>query len=266
MGRNSGSPGMRLCAAVLVLLILLSACSARKVVVAPYQPKTMYKPAIVAARAEKMGYSIQVGAFRNVNNAARLTKKLEAQGLDAFYFAHSSGFYKVRFGNHPTLARATAEARQLKDKGIVEVFYVVKPGEYAVARGMSRAGATVRDDIVDTAHDFVGLPYLWGSSELNAPLDCSGLVMAVYQLNGLNVPRTSAQQYDTGAPVGMEDLEKGDLVFFSTTSSGRISHVGIYVGDGRFIHAPGRGKTICADSLSNAYYRDRFYGARSYLR
>lgn len=266
MGRNRRSTGVWISAAILVSLLLLSGCPAHKSAVAPYQPKPLFKPKAVAAVAEKMGFSIQVGAFKNVNNAARLTKNLEKQGLDAFYFAHSSGFYKVRFGNYPTLSGAAAEARHLRDKGIIEVYYVVKPGDYAVARGKPGNGLNVRDDIVDTAHDFIGLPYLWGSCELNAPLDCSGLVMAVYQLNGLNVPRTSAEQYDSGAPVDMDELDKGDLVFFATSSSGRVSHVGIYIGDGKFIHAPGRGKTICADSLSSTYYRERFYGARTYLR
>ncbi|MGD0211339.1 MAG: NlpC/P60 family protein [Desulfomonilia bacterium] len=213
-----------------------------------------------------MGYSIQVGAFSQVDNAARLTKKLEKQGLDAFYFAHSSGLYKVRFGNYASQGNALGEARRLQQLGIIDVFYVVKPGEYAIARGRHEGEGTVRDELVDTAQSFIGLPYQWGSCSLNAPLDCSGLVMAVYQLNGLNVPRTSEEQYKSGMPVTKDQLEKGDLVFFATSSSGRVSHVGIYIGDDKFIHAPGTGKTICADSLTSSYYRDRFYGACTYLR
>lgn len=213
-----------------------------------------------------MGYSIQVGAFSQVDNAARLTKKLEKQGLDAFYFAHSSGLYKVRFGNYASQGNAFGEARRLQQLGIIDVFYIVKPGEYAIARGRHEGGGTVRDELVDTAQSFIGLPYQWGSCSLNAPLDCSGLVMAVYQLNGLNVPRTSEEQYKSGMPVAKDRLEKGDLVFFATSCSGRISHVGIYIGDDKFIHAPGTGKTICADSLTSSYYRDRFYGACTYLR
>lgn len=249
----------------LVVFLSIHACAYRKATVAPYQPRPLFKPRVMV-EAQKMGYSIQVGAFQRVDYAARLTRKLEARGIEAFYFAHSSGLYKVRFGDYPTLQAALGEARRLKDAGIIEEFYVVKPGEYAVARGRPREGISVRDDIVDTARQFIGLPYLWGSSDLEAPLDCSGLVMAVYRLNGLNVPRSSEEQYENGTPVGMDELDKGDLVFFSTSGNGRVSHVGIYVGDGKFIHAPGRGKTICADSLSSAYYRDRFYGARTYLR
>lgn len=265
MGRGRGSTGIRIMAAVLAILVLLSGCSARKSIIAPYQSRPLIKSRTVAP-VQKMGYAIQVGAFLEVDNAARLTRKLEDQGIDAFYFHHASGFYKVRFGNFASLAGATDEARRLKGLGIIEVFFIVKPGEYGQALGRTRSGLSLRDDIVDTAHGFIGLPYLWGSSELNAPLDCSGLVLAVYQLNGLDVPRTSSEQYAAGEKLCREDLEKGDLVFFATSGSGRISHVGIYIGDGKFIHAPGRGKTICADFLSSAYYSERFYGACSYLR
>ena len=265
MGRIVLRTGILAVPVVLVLALLLSACAAHKAVIPPYQTRIKAKPRIYAA-PQKMGYSIQVGAFAQVDNAARLTKKLEKQGLDAFYFAHSSGLFKVRFGNYASQGMALAEARKLQQAGAIDVFYVVKPGEYAVARGRPSAGGSVRDEIVDTAQTFIGLPYQWGSCSLNAPLDCSGLVMAVYQLNGLNVPRTSEEQYNTGMPVTKDQLEKGDLVFFATSSSGRVSHVGIYIGDDRFIHAPGTGKTICAESLSSAYYRERFYGACTYLR
>jgi len=268
-GRMAVTPSSCKRALVLFLVVVVSGsivgCACRKASVAPYQPKPAFRPRAVV-EAQKMGYSIQVGAFRRVDFAARLTRKLETRGIDAFYFTHPSGFFKVRFGDYATLGEALGEARRLKDMGVIEEYYVVKPGEYAAARGKPRAGASARDDIVETAFEFVGLPYLWGSCELEAPLDCSGLVMAVYRLNGLNVPRTSEQQYDNGSPVDMNELDKGDLVFFATSGNGRVSHVGIYVGDGKFIHAPGRGKTICADSLSNSYYRERFYGARTYLR
>lgn len=226
------------------------------------QPKQAPQP----VQAEKMGYTIQVGAFSRVDNAARLTKKLESQGLEAFYFAHSSGLYKVRFGNYTSLRTAFAEANRLRGQGVIDVYYVVKPGEYAVARGRTSGKGSIREEIVDTAETFIGIPYQWGGCSPDSALDCSGLVLAVYQLNGLNVPRTSEDQYRSGRQVMADELEKGDLVFFSTSSNGRVSHVGIYIGDDKFIHAPGRGKTICSEKLSTSYYRDRFYGACSYLR
>ncbi len=96
--------------------------------------------------------------------------------------------------------------------------------------------------------------------------DCSGLTMAVYQLNGLSLPRSSREQYKTGASVKKSRLLKGDLVFFATSRGRKISHVGIYVGHNKFIHAPGYNKYIRTESLSNTYFIKRYVGARTYLK
>jgi cell wall-associated NlpC family hydrolase len=213
-----------------------------------------------------MGYSIQVGAFARVDNAARLTKSLETKGIEAFYFTHSSGLYKVRFGNYPSWKEAAAVAGQLRSSGIIEVYYIVSPGEYVQAKGGTPGAHSLRDEIVATARSFIGLPYQWCDASTNAVLDCSGLALAVYQLNGMNLPRTSADQYASGTPVDKDGLQKGDLVFFATSWFGRISHVGIYIGDGMFIHAPGQGKVIRTESLAVSYYQEHYRGARTYLQ
>jgi cell wall-associated NlpC family hydrolase len=90
--------------------------------------------------------------------------------------------------------------------------------------------------------------------------------MAVYQLNGFDLPRSAVEQYLAGAQVKRGQLAGGDLVFFATSGGRKASHVGIYTGDGRFIHAPGPGKNIQADFLTTRYYADRYLGARSYVR
>ncbi len=123
-----------------------------------------------------------------------------------------------------------------------------------------------RDKLVDTAQTYIGLPYRWGACTINGPNDCSGLVVTVYELNGLDVPRTSREQYQSGTPIEKQELEKGDLVFFSTKNPGHVSHVGIYIGNDRFIHASSTGKAIREGSLSNEYYSNHFYGACTYLR
>jgi cell wall-associated NlpC family hydrolase len=125
--------------------------------------------------------------------------------------------------------------------------------------------ATVRNEIVETAEGFIGLPYQWGGSSAEEGFDCSGLTMAVYQLNGLNLPRSSRDQFSIGAPVDRSELANGDLVFFAIKGGGKVSHVGVYAGDERFIHAPGRGKTVRVDSLLDRYYLTRYVGARKYL-
>lgn len=244
-------------AAVIVLLSLLLAGCAHRAAAPPKKP--------LSAQAPAMGYTIQAGAFSDVNNAVGLTRSLESKGLQAFYFAHSSGLYKVRFGNYSSSEKAASAARSLHDSGIIDVFMIVSPGGYASARSSLGSSGSIRDDLAQTAHSFIGIPYQWGSAYPGAGLDCSGLVLAVYQLNGLNVPRTSREQYSGGTRVFKRHLGKGDLVFFSTAGARRISHVGIYIGDNRFIHAPGTGKAICAESLSSAYFRERFMGACTYL-
>lgn len=253
---------------VLATVLMVSGCAPHWKTVYPYRGKTAsYRPQVTTT-VKKMGYTIQVGAFSKVDNAARLTRKLEGQGLDAFYFTHKSGLYKVRFGNYATMAKAQTEAIRLRERGMITDYYVVSPSEYTISNTtmLAMGGVELRGAIVSTANTYIGLPYQWGGCAVNGPVDCSGLVMAVYQLNGLNVPRTSEEQFLSGVPVDRENLQKGDLVFFSTNGDGRVSHVGIYSGEGRFIHAPGTGKTICEESLSRTYYSDRFIGACTYLR
>jgi len=243
---------------VFVLFISLAAgCAPRARV--PYKP-----PAKKKALA-RMGYTIQAGAFANAQNAARLTQSLKKEGLDAYYFVHKSGIYKVRFGNYATEKLARSRAEKLQAAGVIDEFYIVKPEDYAVARVEKLGSPYLRNEIVRTAENFIGVPYLWGGSSPEEGFDCSGLTMAVYQHNGLDLPRSSTEQFDQGAPVERSNLQKGDLVFFKTSGGGKVSHVGIYIGNNRFIHAPGRGKKIGIDSLDKRYFARRYAGARSYI-
>jgi cell wall-associated NlpC family hydrolase len=221
--------------------------------------------ALPGKEVPRMGYSIQVGAFTVVDNAIRLTESLETQGMSAYYFHHKSGLFKVRFGDYPTREAARIKAEALVQAGVFTEYYIVSPEDYALARVRLYGEATVRDEIVETAEGFIGLPYQWGGSSAEEGFDCSGLTMAVYQLNGLDLPRSSREQYSVGDAVERSELAKGDLVFFATKGRRTVSHVGVYAGDDRFIHAPGKGKTIRVDSLSDRYYFSRYVGARKYL-
>ena len=193
-----------------------------------------------------------------------LTRSLQEKGLEATYFVARRGLYKVRFGNFPTKELARARAEEIRQDGIIEEFYVVSPEEYAVAQREEQGEAYLREELVRSARSFLGVPYLWGGASAETGFDCSGLTMTVYQLNGLDLPRTSREQFVAGNPVDRSSLEKGDLIFFAAGGD-KISHVGIYAGNGLFIHAPGRGKRIRTDSLSNDYFSRTYIGARSYL-
>jgi cell wall-associated NlpC family hydrolase len=115
--------------------------------------------------------------------------------------------------------------------------------------------------LVEQAMTYLGTPYVRGGTSRRG-LDCSGLVGAVYGEEGLGLPRTAAQQFAEGAPVAERDLRPGDLVFFRDTYKRGISHVGIYIGDGRFVHAAGRRRGVVVSELSSRYYRLRYAGAR----
>ena len=111
---------------------------------------------------------------------------------------------------------------------------------------------------VGMAHGLIGTPYRWGGAT-PAGFDCSGLVYYTFREAGVDVPRTSQQQFRAATPVPRHQVEAGDLVFFGHGS--RISHVGIYAGDGHFIHAPETGRPVSLGRLDEDYYRRRFAGA-----
>jgi cell wall-associated NlpC family hydrolase len=119
---------------------------------------------------------------------------------------------------------------------------------------------------VSTAERFMGAEYSWGGTSSDDGFDCSGLARAIYQLNGLSLPRSAAEQFRAGTEVSRDQLLKGDLVFFTASPNRTISHVGIYVGEASFIHAPGKDRKIRKDSLEGDYFKEHFSGARTYLK
>jgi cell wall-associated NlpC family hydrolase len=115
------------------------------------------------------------------------------------------------------------------------------------------------------AISLVGTPYRWGGNTPDAGFDCSGLVNYVYRdVLSLNLPRTSQALAEfQGARIKPERLAPGDLVFFG--NGGAVNHVGIYVGEGRFVHAPTSGGTVRLDHLDGHYWRDHYTGAKRVL-
>jgi len=212
-----------------------------------------------------MQHTIQVGAFSQMNNAVRFTAKLKSNGINAYHFRHDTGLYKVRFGNYVSRYDALKKAESLISQGVIEEYFIVGPQDFAAFSRHSGDNEHLRNEIVRTAKQYIGIPYRWGGASPQAGFDCSGLTMVVYRLNGLDLPRSSGQQWQAGIPVKRGQLSKGDLVFFATLGGRGVSHVGIYTGSGNFLHAPRRGRNIRISSLSNAYYRSRYLGARSYL-
>jgi cell wall-associated NlpC family hydrolase len=122
-----------------------------------------------------------------------------------------------------------------------------------------------RKIIAQYAVNSLGLPYQWGGQSPETGLDCSGLVVYTHQMADIIVPRTASAQFENGRIITIQNLQIADLVFFKDMKDNKNYHVGIYMGDGRFIHAPGRGRTITYEFLNTPYFLNRYIGARSYL-
>ena len=120
-----------------------------------------------------------------------------------------------------------------------------------------------RYSIVKTAERYVGVRYKYGGTTPEG-FDCSGYSSYVYKINGFTLPHSAQQQYAKGRRVPIKKAKPGDLVFFRI-SGWKISHVGIYLGDYKFIHAPSRGKRVCYDDIRKDYWRKRYAGTVTYF-
>ena len=154
----------------------------------------------------------------------------------------------------------------LADKGLVGQPATLAAGKSpAVAEpGLMRRVQDRASDMVVSAMNFIGVPYRRGGNSVESGFDCSGFTRHVFEMSlGLVLPRSAGEQ--AVAPglirVKREELKPGDLVFFNTMRR-TFSHVGIYIGDNRFVHAPSHGKDVRTDDLNFAYWAKRFTGAR----
>ncbi len=120
-----------------------------------------------------------------------------------------------------------------------------------------------RKTVVRHAIESVGAPYAWGGESPSEGFDCSGLVMYTHSMAGIPLPRTARTQFKKGRPVSA--LLPGDLVFFNAPEKKTGFHVGIFIGDNAFVHAPGKGRTVLRSTLENPYFKRYFKGARSFL-
>ena len=130
-------------------------------------------------------------------------------------------------------------------------------GSYNVGGTSAKAG---HSGIVGTGLSKVGSPYVFGASGANA-FDCSGFTSWVYRQNGKSLPRTAAGQYSATSRVDKSGLSAGDLVFFAGTYKSGISHVGIYIGNGQFVHAANSKTGVTVSSLNSGYYASHYAGA-----
>lgn len=215
--------------------------------------------------------------------------------LGIFFTAEAANFYSVRSKDTlkkiarehgvPVSAIKSANPSIIDENSIKtgQVILIPEPGEvitvtknpdtitnedvkkleakYPVRKQRKLASRGISSSMVSTAMRFMGVPYRWAGTT-SSGFDCSGFVMRVYLMHGIRLPRMADAQYYAGIKVSRADLSPGDLVFFTTYCPGP-SHVGIYIGNDKFIHASSR-RGVTISSLNDSYYSARFLGGRRY--
>jgi len=144
----------------------------------------------------------------------------------------------------------------MKKRWLLPVFtaFMLFAGTYT-----NDAEAATYNDLTTTAYKYIGVPYSYGGTTTSG-FDCSGFTQKVFKDLGINLSRTTSSQYAQGTTVAKSNLAVGDLVFFNTSGKG-VSHVGIYVGSGKFVHTSSS-KGVMVSGLSDSYWSPRYYGAK----
>ena len=156
----------------------------------------------------------------------------------------------------PDIARAPSAAKSVASSP------VTAPNTSTRPPAVNSQASTRSPDALFVALAALGIDYRYGGKSTATGFDCSGLVAYIYRdAYGVNLPPQSTAQGRMGKPIDMAQLETGDLVFYNTQGQPN-THVGIYIGDNRFIHAPRTGATVRIESMRGSYWKTRFSGAR----
>ena len=203
-----------------------------------------------------------------------------SKGEKAYIIGISNGWYKVIYGEHVCYVRSdyldlTEKPYENKSSAKSPKFYRggkslgVEPSASALngstssgtgSSGNISTSKVTGAQIVALAKQNLGVPYKWGGTSPSG-FDCSGFVYYVLNTLGIKASRTLTTMYAQGTEVSKSELKPGDIVFFKNTYKSGLSHVGIYVGDGQFIHAPSSGKVVSYADLNSDYYTSHYYGA-----
>lgn len=181
--------------------------------------------------------------------------------MDSFFKPAVWAVLWLMFAVRPALADELTNLLSSREQ-ILKQF--AENGQYAqTARTNNDRTSGSADELIGNAMGLLGVAYRYGGTSVSTGFDCSGFMQHIFKrAMGINLPRTSAEQAQMGTPVARSELQPGDMVFFRTLGGSRISHVGLYIGNDRFIHAPRTGKNIEITSLSHKYWSGKYAFAR----
>ena len=232
---------------------------------------------VVKKENAELGYGEVNGTSVNMRKGPGTSYSTVAKankGDKAYVIGINTGWYKVIYGENVCYIRSdymdlTEVPYENKDSKKSPLFFrggkstgvPVSASALKAAQSAGTSSTSLGNKIVDAAKQCLGVPYVWGGASMRG-FDCSGLVYYVLKNLGYSPNRTATTQYNMGTYVAKSDLKPGDLVFFEGTYAAGISHVGIYVGEGKFIHAPSTGDVVKYSDLSSGYYANHYYGAR----
>ncbi len=187
-------------------------------------------------------YSEKITLYQGISSNEVVNLQNDLKTLGYFTYHTSTGY----FGS----ITKQAVTKFQSDNGLAVDGIV---GKYTASAIKSRL-------VLKTANSYLGVPYVYGGTSPSG-FDCSGFTHYVMLKNGITIPRTAAAQYNVGTWISKSNLKPGDLVFFTTTSTS-VAHVGIYLGNNKFIHASTGASKIIVSDLSNTYYAQHYVGAK----
>lgn len=236
----------------------------------------MFKDYVTAAAAEnaELGYGKVVGTSVNLRSGPGVSYNRVAAasgGEQCYILGINQGWYKVIYKNDICYIRSdylelTELPYENRDSSNTPKFFRggkstgVAPSA-AVLNGTAEVPSASGAEILSKAKEYLGTRYVYGGASPNG-FDCSGYVYYILKCFGFSPARTPADQYSMGTPITSKaNLKPGDIVFFAGTAASGISHVGIYAGNGQFIHAPNSRSVVSYSDLTSGYWAEHYYGA-----
>ncbi len=209
----------------------------------------------VAAKAKKKKLKIAAVSKKKITKAKRSAKRVAKN-------KKSNRILRTAINRHAAPISSKRIKKRLRKKYVLDdIFFKASQPNIGFSKFNAKSSK-----ITSLAKKKLGKRYVWGATGSKNTFDCSGLTTYVYKKNGINLPRRAISQSKVGKRVSRKNLRKGDLVFFDTSKKhrGYVNHVGIYIGNGKFIHASSAKKKVVITSLNKPFYSQRFKVARRF--